>query len=176
MAEENDLDLDLDERAAVAADLQGDEILGWMIDEYERHERGPVWYAAAFLIGVGLILYALVTQNFLFAVIIVMFGVFIGLASLREPSRVLFRATTRGVAVGEQFFPYVELRAFWIVYEPPYVKNLYIEHKSALSPRIVVPIEDVDPIEIRNGLLAHLDEDARTEEPMGDLLGRILKL
>jgi len=154
----------------------GEQVFGWLVDEYERHERGPVWYAASFLSGVGLILYALITQNFLFAIIIVMFGVIIGLSTLREPEKILFQVTTRGVGVGHLFVPYKELKDFWIVYEPPYVKNLYIEHKNALTPRIVVPIEDADPVEMRRALLEYLSEDSRTEEPLGDLLGRVLKL
>jgi len=164
------------EEAYEALDDRGDRIFGWLVDEYERHERGPVWYAASFLAAVGLVLYALITQNFLFAIIIVMFGVIIGLSALREPERVMFEVTTRGVGVGELFVPYKELKDFWIVYEPPYVKNLYIEHKSAVTPRIVVPFEDADPVEVRRALLDYLDENGRAEEPLGDLLGRVFKL
>ncbi len=159
-----------------AVEDQGEQVFGWLVDEYERHERGPIWYAVAFLAAVGLILYAIIAQNFLFAIIIVMFGVIIGLSSLREPERVLFQVTTRGVSVGSLFVPFRELKDFWIVYEPPYVKNLYVEHKNPLTPRIVIPIDDADPVEIRRALLVYLDEDGRTEEPLGDLLGRVLKL
>lgn len=155
---------------------QGDTIFSWLIDEYERHERGPIWYAVAFLVGVSLILYALVVQNFLFAIIIVMFGVIIGLSSLREPQRLLFQITTRGVAVGDHFVPYKDMKDFWMVYEPPYVKNLYLEYKNPLTPRIVVPIEEGDPVEIRRALLDFLDENGSSEEPLGDLMGRVFKL
>ena len=159
-----------------AIEDRGQEIMGWLIDEYERHERGPVWYASAFLVGVGLILYALITQNFLFAIIIVMFGVIVGLSTLREPERILFQMTTRGIAVGDLFFPYKELKDFWIVYEPPYVKNIYFEHMSVLTPRIVVPIEDEDPLKVRRALLDYLHENGTSEEPLRDLWGRVLKL
>ncbi|HTK60237.1 MAG TPA: hypothetical protein VL283_03480 [Candidatus Baltobacteraceae bacterium] len=159
-----------------AIDDEGDVVFSWLVDEYERHERGPVWYAISFLVAVGLILYAIVAQNFLFAIIIVMFGIIIGLSTLREPERILFRVTTRGVGVGHLFVPYKELKDFWIVYEPPYVKNLYVEHKNSVTPRIVVPIEEADPVEIRRAMLEYLDENGTTEEPLGDLLGRVLKL
>jgi hypothetical protein len=155
---------------------EGEPIFSWLVDEYERHERGPMWYVISFLVGVGLILYALVAQNFLFAIIIVMFGVVIGLSTLREPERILFRVTTRGVGVGHLFAPYKELKDFWLVYEPPHVKNLYLEYKNPLSPRIVVPMEDADPVVVRRALLDYLSENGTTEEPLGDLLGRVLKL
>ncbi len=168
--------MDTKEDILDAIEDQGERVFGWLVDEYERHERGPVWYAISFLVGVALILYALITQNFLFAIILVMFGVIIGLSTLRDPERILFQVTTRGVAVGHLFVPFKELKDFWIVYEPPYVKNLYIEHKNALTPRIVVPIDDADPVDVRRALLEYLNEDGRTEEPLGDLLGRVLKL
>lgn len=159
-----------------AMEDKGEVVLSWMVDEYERHARGPIWYAVSFLVVVGLILYAIISQNFLFAIIIVMFGVIIGLSSLREPERILFQLTTRGICVGHLFAPYKDLKDFWMVYEPPYVKNLYVEYKNQLSPRIVIPIEEGDPVETRRALLEYLDEGAREEEPLGDLLGRVLKL
>ena len=60
----------------------GEELFSWTVDGYERHERGPVWYAIAFLIGLSLVLYAIVTRNFLFAIVVVMAGVIIALIGL----------------------------------------------------------------------------------------------
>lgn len=155
----------------------GEEIVGWMVDEYERHERGPVWYAVAFIVGISLVLYAVITQNFLFAIIIIMCGVIIGLSSLREPDRIPFLATTRGVALGGQFFAYKELRSFWIMYEPPFVKCLYLDFRNPITPHLVIPLEDQDPLEIRDALLEFLREDlTQEEEPLSDLLGKVLKI
>lgn len=159
------------------APYYGEEIAGWVVDEYHRHERGPMWYALAFVVGLSLVLYAVITQNFLFAVIIVMCGVIIGLSALREPQKVQFRLTRRGVMLGSQFSSYKDLRSFWILYEPPYVKNLYIDFKSPVMPHLVVPIEDQDPVKIRRTLLDYIREDMTQEqEPLSDLLSRVLKL
>lgn len=155
----------------------GEELMSWVVDEYERHDRGPVWYAVAITMALALVLYAVVTQNFLFAVIVIMFGVIIGLSTMREPQRLLFVITNRGVGIGNRFVFYKELKSFWMIYEPPDVKNIYIEYKRSVRPHLVIPIDDQDPVEIRRTLLRFLEEDLTQEdEPMSDLLGRILKL
>lgn len=155
----------------------GEEIFSWTIDEYERHERGPVWYAIAFILGVSLVLYAMVTQNFLFAVILIMTGVIIGLSTMREPRKVLFQLTTRGVVIGNEFTPYKDLKSFWIFYEPPHVKNIYMDYRNPITPHLKVPLEDQDPLQVRATLLEFMREElSNEEEPLSELLGRVLKL
>lgn len=156
---------------------QGQELLSWAVDEYERYERGPIWYAAMILLALGLLLYAVVTQNFLFAVIILMFGVIIGLSSLREPQKLPFMVTSRGVIIGARFYHFKEFRSFWILYEPPHVKNIYLEFKQSIRPHLVIPLYEENPLTVRESLLQFLNEDAeQEEEPFSDLLGRVLKL
>ncbi len=155
----------------------GEEIFRWEVDEYVRHERGPVWYAVAFLVGLSLVLYAIVTRNFLFAIVLIMAGVIIALSALREPQRIQFMVTTRGVALGSQFVPFRELKSFWILYEPPQLKNLYVDFRSPITPHLVVPLEEQDPLELRKTLLEFLSENAsQEEESMSEILGRLLKL
>ena len=48
--------------------------LEWEVDEYPAHQRSKVWYILAAVVGVALIIYAVATANFLFAVIILMVG------------------------------------------------------------------------------------------------------
>ncbi|MFA5853450.1 MAG: hypothetical protein WC866_00020 [Patescibacteria group bacterium] len=166
-----------EEQAEIEARYVGEEIFGWMVDEYERHERGPVWYAIAFLVGLSLVLYAIVTRNFLFAVVIIMAGVIVALSAMREPQKIQFLVTTRGVALGHQFVPYKELRSFWILYEPPHLKNLYVDFRSPITPHLVIPIEDQDPVELRQALLEFIAEnETQEEEPLTDILGRFLKI
>ena len=156
---------------------QGRELLSWVVDEFERYERGPIWYAAMILLGMGLLLYAVVTQNFLFAVIILMFAVIIGLSSLREPQKLLFAVTSHGIGIGTRFFHFKEFGSFWILYEPPHVKNIYLEFKQSIRPHLVIPLYEENPLTVREALLQYLREDAEQEdEPLSDTLGRVLKL
>ena len=157
---------------------KGQVLASWPVDEYERHERGPLWYLFFGVLGAAGLIYAMVSQNFLFAVIIIMFGVIIGLSSMREPRQMDFVVTEIGVGVGHQFFAFKDLRNFWILYDPPEVKNLYFEFRRSLRPHLAVPLYDIDPIEVRELLLDFLDEDLDLdkEEPLADFFGRMFKL
>jgi len=48
----------------------GEILLQWEVDEYPHHTRSTLWYGIMGVFGVGLIIYAIATANFLFAVII----------------------------------------------------------------------------------------------------------
>ncbi len=156
---------------------EGEPLLSWVFDEYERHHRGHLWFAVAGVAGLAMLIYAVVTQNFLFAILIIMFGVLIGLAAVHEPRQMVFVMTDLGVSVGDRFFPYKDFRGFWMVYEPPHVKNVYMQFKAMPRQQLIVPIDDQDPVDIRDTLIRFLDEEkGKDEEPFLDFLARFLKL
>lgn len=161
---------------------QYEEIIGktafaWSIPEFPKYERGKLWYAIAALVAGGGILYAVLTANFLFAVIILMFAMISLLYSTREPMLIPFAIGEAGVLVGVRTYPWRELESFWIVYDPPTVKTLYVEFKNPLRPRVAAPLADEDPVALRDTLLQYIREDVeRKDEPFSDFLGRLLKL
>ncbi len=155
----------------------GKPVFGWEVPEYPKYERSRLWYLGALLLGALLLFFAFRSGNFLFAVIIVMFGIIIFLNTLREPSEFTFSLTERGMVWGKYYYPFIDIKNFWIVYQPPGVKNIYFEFKSVLHPRIQVPIYEQDPVVLREFLKKVVKEDAtRQDEPLTDFLGRILKI
>lgn len=156
--------------------FRGEVLVSWPVDEYENHTRGLLWYLGFTLLGSGALIYSLATQNFLFAVIIIMFGVIIGLSSLRDPRQMDFVVTEIGVGVGHQFFTFKDLKNFWILYDDE-SKNIYFKFNKSLRPHLVIPLYDVNPLPVRELLLEFLDEELEDfEEPLSDYFGRILKL
>lgn len=176
-------DIELEEIQDEATDegfqhpYEGEILMSWMIDEYHAHERGALWYGAAITLGFGLLIYAIVTQNFLFAVMIVMFGVLIGLSSLRHPEKIPFVITDLGIGIGDRFIQYKQMKSFWMIYEPPEVKTLYVELRQTVTPHLMVPIEDQNPLDIRAALGRIIPENhAHEEESFMDWLSRFLKI
>ncbi|MBI2098958.1 hypothetical protein HYT45_00915 [Candidatus Uhrbacteria bacterium] len=152
-------------------------LFGWSVPEYVKYDRGPFWYVGAAIAAALLLFYAFRTGNFLFAVILVMFGIIMFLNSVGAPHEVRFELTERGIIWGNKYYPYLGVRGFWVVYQPPEIKNLYIEFKSALKPRLQVPLLDQNPVAIREALKKVAREDTtRADEPLSDFLGRVLKL
>jgi hypothetical protein len=157
--------------------VTGDTIHEWTINEYESHDRGWKWF---FLVGVGCVLligYAILVDNFLFALIIILGVIILYLQHHQDPEQVLFQITELGVVVGKKFYPYRELTDFYIIYQPPRVKSLFIGTKSATRPTIRIPLYDRNPVEVRHILLEHLDEDIeKEEEPISESIVRFWKM
>ncbi len=153
------------------------EYYGWDVPESPQYERGRLWYVGMIVAGIGLLIYAVLTANFLFALIIIMFALVLYLSTLAEPKKVRFSITDSGVAVGPSFYPYRDISRFWFIYEPPHVRSLYVDFKSPLRPRISVDIGDVNPNDIRQVLATFVHEDfTEDEEPFSDYIGRLLKI
>lgn len=155
----------------------GRPIVEWEVDEYPRHVRSKYWFIIGGVVGVGLIIYAMATANFLFAVIVLMLGVITLLSTFLPPDRVPVLVTTTGVVVGDMYYDYEAIRDFSIAYEPPEIKYLYIEFFSPWQPLLSIPLEDMDPNEVRENLLPFCVENLdRTDESLTDVMRRLYKL
>lgn len=156
----------------------GNKIAGWRVPEYEKQERTKTWYAAAVLIGVSLLIHSFYTANFLFAVIIITAALVIIINDGRHPDMVDVILTTEGIIVGRKFYDYDEIKDFSVVYKPNLgVKNLYFEFKSALKHRLSIPLDDMNPLLIRENLLKYLSEDLeRTDQPTSEGLAKLFRL
>ena len=69
-----------------------------------------------------------------------------------------------------------EIKKFWIIYEPPAIKNLHLEVKSVFKPNLIIPLQNQNPVEVRKFLKEHLEEDLEQEsESTIEALKRVLK-
>ncbi|HLD31302.1 MAG TPA: hypothetical protein VJB37_00165 [Patescibacteria group bacterium] len=151
----------------------GEVLQEWTIQEFEKHQRTLVWYIFMGAIGLALVFYGLFTGNFLFALIIVLFVIILFLQTHQEPRSIPFQITDQGLVVGTRFYPYVELEKFYVIYNPPEVKKLYIEPKSLIHPRLQIPLLDQNPLGVKTALREFLPEDVeKEEEPVSDRIAR----
>jgi hypothetical protein len=152
-------------------------ITSWPIPEFDRHERKKSWYIIAIAALLALMIYAIYTANFLFAVILIFLLIIFYLDDRQGAKEISFKITTDGITIGEKSYFYKEIKNFYVIYEPPEVKNVYFVFKNIAKPRIRIPLFDQNPVIIREVLLKHLEEDLEKEyEPVSDRIGRFLKL
>lgn len=150
--------------------------MGWQVPEFERHARGRSWYLLMGLIALLLVGYAMATANFLFAIIVILFAVVVVLHGRLEPPAVEVALHEFGIALNHRFYGWSDVVAFWIAYEPPAVKKLYLDF-SGFRPRLTVSLAEADPVRVREILGKYCKEDLKKEgEPASELLARILKL
>lgn len=155
----------------------GKTLISWKFSEYKNHKRGFLWYVLAFIIIAGLLLYSVFSVNFLFGVIVILMVIIYFFYFTRQPRKIDLKITEDGIELDGKFYSYKELKKFWVIYDPPKVKNLYLDFKSISKPLISIPLEDQNPVEVRKALLDYLEEDIeKEEESASDGLSRILKL
>ena len=152
-------------------------LLAWETWEFPPVERSTGWYVIAAAAGLGMLIYALLTANFVFALIIVMFAVILLMRDLKKPARIQVAITTDGIAFNNEFYPYGDIKDFSVIYEPPAVSSLYLDFNSRLSPMMSIPLEDADPNVVRAQLLPFIFENLdRDGESLTDALSRVYKL
>mgnify|MGYP001583413297 CR=1 FL=1 len=158
----------------VSSDVHMGKVLHeWTISEYDQHERNLAWYIIMLVFGLLLVGYALFTGNFLFALIIILSAIILFLQSQQHPHKIPFKIAELGVIINTRFYPYSELKDFYVIYNPPEVKTLFIETKTSFRPRLRIPLMDEDPNEIRFAMREFLPEDViKEDEPFSDMIAR----
>lgn len=148
----------------------------WKTKEYAQEDKPFSWLVTLVFCSVALLVYAIWTLNFLFAVIIILTAFIIYMHERRTPMDVAIKITEDGIELGDRFYPYKVFKKFYIIYEPPEIKNLYLETNQTLKPEISIHLEDTSPLRVRDVLLRYLKEDLeKEEESTSDYLSRTLK-
>ncbi|MDI3495981.1 MAG: hypothetical protein PWQ35_2 [Patescibacteria group bacterium] len=162
----------------------------WQVPEYRIPDRPKIWYHAALVLVVVLLFTCFFTlenwrpvflgyqSNFLFAFIIILSTIIMIINENKPPQIVDIKIGPEGIEVGNKFYDYDRFRNFSVIYKPKQsIKNLYLEFKNPVTPRLSIPLRSLDPLKIRNFLLKYLDEDLeRTEPPLSEQLTSKLKL
>ncbi len=156
----------------------GEALHAWIVPEYVQHDRSRLWYIIASVVGFILIIYSFFSANFLFAVIIIVGALIIIIHDGQKPAKVKVTLTNEGVVIGRNFYEYGELKNFATVEKKnENIKNLYFEFKSALHQRLSIPLDGIEPNDIKTTLLKYLPLDKeRTDIPVSEQLSRLLKL
>lgn len=155
----------------------GNVVFEWAVNEYEKHDRSKRWYIIMAVVGIALLLFSVISGNYLFTLVVVLFGIILFLQDMLQPAEVAFAVTEAGIVVGNKYYPFKEIASYWIIYNPPEVKNIYFSTNNILKHRLQIPLLDNDPRPIRDFLNQFLVEDLdQEEEPLSDRLGRMFKL
>lgn len=146
------------------------------VNEYEKKPRSLTWYIVAVLVGASLLVYAIMTSNFMFAIILVLIGVVMILTSLNEPRKLALEIDPTGVRLGNKKYSYNQFREFSIIYQPPEVNTLYLEFRMPFRERLSIPLGDINPNAVREYLLNFIEEDLeREDESLSDILSRTFR-
>ena len=138
--------------------------LKWHAHEYEYKDRSVDWYWALGIIAITGAVAAAVLSNILFAILILVGAFTLALYAVRKPNVIPYEVGERGIRIDSTLHQYTALESFWIDDEHEFREpRLFIKSDRLFMPAIVVPLDFVSPIEIREYLLVHLDEEEYIE-------------
>jgi len=148
--------------------------LKWSAPEFIQYSKSKSWFIIAGLIAAGLLLWALLTKNFIFALLIGLSYFSITVFALKKPRGINLAITAKGIKIDKTLYEFDNLKSFWIFYEPPLVKELSLRSKKTIMPYIKIPLGEQNPVKVRRLLMKYLPE-RKHKESLIDNLSRGLR-
>ncbi len=124
--------------------------VSWSIEEYTYREKGPDWYWALGIIAIAGAAIAVLTDNPLFAIFIILGAFILGFYANKKPAILDVSISDEGITIKNYLYPYDKIKGF-AVDEHNLGNFLLIESDRAIIPIISIPIPE------------GLDGDALTE-------------
>ncbi|TSC61891.1 MAG: Uncharacterized protein G01um101448_495 [Parcubacteria group bacterium Gr01-1014_48] len=140
----------------------------WQAYEYEHREHGSDWYWAISIITIALFIAAILFQNILLGIILVLGVISIILHSIKIPPLVSFEINEAGIRINQRLYQWTALKSFSITENP--TPKIYLQSKKKVVPLIIIPFEAEDYLYIRSYLLDFIEERPHEENLMERLL------
>ena len=138
--------------------------LQWRAHEYVHTEKTTDWYWALGLIAVAGAVGAVLLNNVLFALFILISSFVLAVLASQKPKHIEFAVTQRGVRIDKTLYPYSSLESFAVDQAThTHTPKLILESKKMFAPKLVIPLIDVDPDEVHGFLSDFLVEDDHIE-------------
>lgn len=157
----------------VLAFRKDDVLMNWESREFIQYDRNPAWILVVYILASLILIYAIWTMNFLFAVLVVLFTIVIVIYTQRKPNILKVAVMKKGFKINDTLYTYEDdLENFWVLYNPPDLKVLNFKRRQSLLPALVIQLEDQNPLKIREMLLKFLPEDLTQDEGTIDKISR----
>ncbi len=136
-------------------------------------KKTAVLLAVLLTVSAGAVLF--MNRDLMFAAVLVLAGILFVISSFKDPVYQQVRIDTSGVTVQDRRYFYSEIKSFWISYEPAVVKELSLELKKKYTQRIRIPLENINPLEVRRAMVTLVPEK-EYEESIIDQIARKLNI
>jgi hypothetical protein len=151
-------------------------VISWIAPEYIRHQKSARWYLIAGVVVLITLVWAFFTGNWSMALAVLVFtGVYQYINTKHPPKNIRIEISEMGIKVGEMFFPFSNIQAFWIIYENG-LRTLNLRVSKHFFSDIIIQLDDQDPVEVRQYLVGQIAEWEGKSEKVGDMLLRLLRL
>ncbi len=139
----------------------------WEALSHEHTERSNDWYWALGVLVLAGATIAVLLNNPLFAVIILLGGFSLGMLASRPSKTYRIEIDSRGITIDENLYLFRSLDSFWVDDETrEHVPHLIVASRGLLTPQLILPLIDVDGEQVRDFLIKYLEEKEQYESPL----------
>lgn len=135
------------------------DVIRWQAYDHVYYEKGADWYWILGIVVVTLSAIALLLNNVLFFILILLAGFTVALYGSKHPDIIEYEVSRRGIAEGNKLYPYATLDCFWIDESGPQALLLVAPQKTFGSD-LAIPLEGVKIGELADFLEEHIPEEA----------------
>ncbi|EKD92973.1 MAG: hypothetical protein ACD_28C00287G0005 [uncultured bacterium] len=151
-------------------------LLRWDAVEFVKHPKGTWWFILAGITVFSLVMYAFWTNSWTMAIAFIILAGVYTITHHKEPGIIDVKVTRLGIQAGKKKIPYNQIKAFWIVYNPPSVKVLKLLTTDKFMGEVSIQLDGQDPGSLREYLLRQIPEFEGKGESFADLVIRLFKL
>lgn len=146
----------------------------WDIPEYEFKKKRKDWYWIVGATAVGLIILAIVLQNYLFAFLIAIGAFLMIYLASKEPLSLPVEISEYGISIYKEYYDYESIFHFWITTNKKNEAQLLLLTAQKISPVISVILDhQIEPMELREYLLNFLEEKEVKESLTDKIIDKI---
>lgn len=151
-------------------------LISWIAPETIRHERGPIWKVVMSIVVLALIGGGIYYGAWTFSLAISAFILAYYLIHLEHPKAIEIKISDIGIKIGYRRFTYSQIKAFWLIYDPPFVQTLNIRVAGHYVSDITIQLGDQSPATIREFLMTKIPELEGQSEKLSDIFLRLFKI
>lgn len=144
--------------------------VSWRASEYIHHDKGFWWYVVLGLITIAGTVLAVFLQQWIFAALILVMGIAIGVYAKRPPREINYSIATDGILINNQHFSYYDFRSFSIVDDGAFFA-VQLRPTKRFMPAVTMYFAETDGERIVDALGEHLP----MEEMKADLFDKFIQ-
>lgn len=145
--------------------------ISWETEEFPYHQKDLQWFLIGGVLALGIFVSLLILKNMFGAATMLLFVLIMYLYATKKPEMLSVVVDGRGVTINNKRILYSDITSFWVLYEPP-VKDLILIQKARFTPKTIIPLGQINPLELRALLLANAIIEKEEEETLTDILAR----
>jgi hypothetical protein len=128
----------------------------WETLEYPMRDHGSDWFISVGIIAFASAIAAVILENYIFAVLIIVGASSLLLFAARIPKKITVRIFDKGILADTMLYPYNSLRSFHV---NEHERKLLLRTNKLFLPILVIHIDETEPENIRKILSGNIREE-----------------